>query len=57
MVRMNGDLDKAFASKYRIEGFPSMIFLNKDGQEVHRFAGYMPYSDVIGQLNIAKGKF
>ncbi len=34
-----------FAKKYKIEGYPSILFLDGDGNEVDRIYGYVPVKD------------
>lgn len=38
------------AKKYRIGGYPTMVFLNAEGEEVDRIPGYLPADDMVGEL-------
>jgi len=39
--------DQHAMSKYRANVFPTMIFLDKDGNELYRQIGYMEKSDIL----------
>jgi thiol:disulfide interchange protein len=41
------------AEQYRVEGFPTMVFLNADGSEIHRVVGYRDPTDLIAEFNTA----
>lgn len=38
------------AKKFRIGGYPTMVFLNAEGEEVDRIPGYLPAEDMVGEL-------
>jgi len=48
--------DKDFVDKYGVEGFPTILFLNGKGKEVHRIVGYVPEADFLKELETAKQK-
>lgn len=39
-VKVNGDKDKASTSKYGINGYPTIVFLDSTGKEIDRNVGY-----------------
>jgi len=39
-VKVDADKDRASAEKYGVSGFPTIIFLDKDGKEIDRITGY-----------------
>lgn len=39
-----------FAKKYKIQGFPSILFLDGDGNEVDRIYGYVPAKDFLEMM-------
>lgn len=39
-----------FAKKYKIQGFPSILFLDGDGNEVDRVYGYVPAKDFMEMM-------
>jgi len=60
--QLPADLKKAneeLKTKYSIEGFPTLVFLNGDGKEVGRKVGYAPGSGpkaVITEIDQARAK-
>jgi thioredoxin-like negative regulator of GroEL len=38
-VKVNGDQSREFVSKYRVTGYPAILFLDRDGREVYRVMG------------------
>ncbi len=41
-VKVNGDQSSNFVKKYRITGYPTILFLDGDGREVYRVTGMQP---------------
>ncbi len=39
-----------FAKKYKIEGYPSILFLDGDGNEIDRVYGYVPAKDFLEMM-------
>lgn len=39
-----------FAKKYKIQGFPSILFLDGDGNEIDRVYGYVPAKDFLEMM-------
>jgi len=39
-VKVNGDTDRANTSKYGVNGFPTIVFLDSAGKEIDRNVGY-----------------
>lgn len=42
--------------KYGIKWTPTFLVQDSDGNEHHRFVGYVPSDDLIGHLGLGKGK-
>ncbi len=42
--------------RYAVKWTPTIIILDSDGDEHHRFVGYLPPEDLIGQIILGKGK-
>jgi thiol-disulfide isomerase/thioredoxin len=40
-VKLDGDLEKALVSRFKVAGYPTFIVLDPVGKEVRRFSGYM----------------
>ena len=43
-------------SRFSVKWTPTIIILDPDGEEHHRFIGFLPPEDFIGQLILGKGK-
>jgi len=39
-VKVNGDARRDLVRKYRVDGYPTILFLNAEGREIHRVSGY-----------------
>lgn len=39
-VKVDGDKDRASVSKYKINGYPTIVFLDSTGEEIDRNVGY-----------------
>ena len=42
--------------RYAVKWTPTIIILDSDGEEHHRFVGFLPPEDFIAQIVLAKGK-
>jgi TolA-binding protein len=42
--------------RYAVKWTPTIIILDPDGDEHHRFVGYLPPDDFIAQIMLGKGK-
>ena len=56
LCRVNGEVRSDLFSKYGCTGFPTIIFFNSKGQEIHRIPGYMPLDGFIQEVQTAKSK-
>jgi thiol-disulfide isomerase/thioredoxin len=52
-VKLDGDLEKALVSRFKVTGYPTFIILDPAGKEVRRFSGYMSSQQTLGFLNTA----
>ncbi len=49
-LKVDGDKDKELAAKFHLRGYPSIVFLNGDGEMVHMAAGFMPPAKFLEML-------
>ncbi|MBX7056427.1 MAG: thioredoxin family protein [Leptospirales bacterium] len=49
-LRVNGDRFRAISRRYRVQGFPTQVFLNADGSEIDRIDGYLPAGEFARRL-------
>lgn len=55
-IKLNPEKDKANGSKFKVEGFPTIIFTDAKGNEIHRVVGYKPAAAFLGEMKVAKEK-
>lgn len=49
-MKLDTQAEEGLAVKFRIQGIPTLTFM-KDGNEIHRFVGYMDKTQLKGQIN------
>lgn len=49
-VKIDVDKNPDLVSKYKIYGYPTMVFLNPDGTEIKRIDGYVDHGTLLNQL-------
>ncbi len=55
-VRLNAEKDGVeLARKLGVDGYPTMVFLGPDGNEVDRIVGYLPPDRFLEQLRLIRG--
>ena len=55
-LQIDFNKNKALVKRYAVKWTPTVIILDSDGDEHHRFVGYLPPEDFIGQIILGKGK-
>lgn len=50
-IKVDGDARPDLVSKYRVDGYPTTLFLNPDGSEKHRVVGYKPPEEFIKDMD------
>lgn len=50
VAKINADQYPDAASNYKIYGYPTLLFLNPNGQEIKRFEGYIDADTLLNQL-------
>jgi len=56
-LKVNGDKFPNFVSKYLIEGYPTIVFLNPAGQEITRIVGYTDASGLLAKMGDISAKY
>jgi len=46
-VKLDGDLEKALATRFNVVGYPTMIVLGPDGKELGRAVGYQSSKQIL----------
>jgi len=52
-VSINGEIDTQFSNRYRVDGFPTVIFFDTNGVEIQRINGYVDASKFYQILHSA----
>ena len=55
-LQIDFNKNKALVKRYSIKWTPTVVILDQDGEEHHRFVGYLPPEDFIAQIILGKGK-
>ncbi|NOZ22769.1 MAG: thioredoxin fold domain-containing protein [Planctomycetes bacterium] len=55
-IKLNPEKDPENGAKFKVNGFPTIIFTDSDGKEVHRIVGYKPAKDFLTDMKKAKEK-
>jgi len=56
VVRIDSDVHPAEATTWRLRLIPTQVFLDPDGEEVHRHEGYLAPDEVLARLKTAGAK-
>ncbi len=55
-LQIDFNKNKALVKRFAIKWTPTVIILDSDGDEHHRFVGFLPPEDFIAQIILGKGK-
>jgi len=56
-AKINAEVDTAVAQKYKVQGYPTIVMINSEGEEVDRIGGYLPPDEFIETVhNYMEGK-
>ncbi len=56
-VKVDGDKNRDVTTKYKIRGYPTILFLDHTGKETHRVVGFRPPEDFLPIMkNLAQNK-
>ena len=56
-LKLDADQERAVAARYNITGFPTILFIDAAGNEVHRVVGYRPPQAFLGEMKTALAAF
>jgi thioredoxin-like negative regulator of GroEL len=57
LLKVNADVQVPFIERYRIEAFPTVLFLDEKGSEIARFSGYRNASELAPKLKAVREGF
>ena len=55
-LQVDFNKNKALVKRYGIKWTPTIVILDSDGDEHHRFIGFLSPEDFIGQIILGRGK-
>jgi tetratricopeptide (TPR) repeat protein len=55
-LQIDFNKNKALVNRFGIKWTPTVVILDADGDEHHRFIGFLPPEDFIAQIILGKGK-
>jgi thiol:disulfide interchange protein DsbD len=55
-IKVDGDDRTDLVKKYDVDGYPTTVFLDSSGKEVHRVVGYSPSDEFLGHMEYALGE-
>ena len=50
-VKLDGDLEKALATRFNVVGYPTMIVLDSSGKELGRAVGYQSSRQILALVD------
>jgi thioredoxin-like negative regulator of GroEL len=53
--KINADRQPAVFQQFGVSAMPTLLFLNNEGAELHKFLGFKPVDAFIGEMNKARG--
>lgn len=56
-VKINADVERPVAMKYKVTAFPTILFIDPTGNEIHRVVGYRPPQGFLSEMNTALQAF
>jgi len=51
-AKINAEEDTVTAKKYGVSGYPTIVLMKPDGEEIDRIYGYMPAPEFVNQINL-----
>ena len=56
-LKIDADVEKDLSSRYKVVGLPTILFIDANGNEIHRVVGYRPPQDFVKEMNSALEAF
>jgi thiol:disulfide interchange protein len=56
-LRIDADVEPGLASRFRIRGLPTILFIDPEGDEIHRVVGYRPPREFVDEMDAALRAF
>ncbi len=56
-LKIDADDQRTLTVKYRVGAFPTVLFINPEGVEIHRVVGFRPPADFLKEMDAALNAF
>ena len=56
-LKIDADDQRPLAARYKVSAFPTILFIDPDGKELHRVVGFRPPVDFLKEMDAALGAF
>jgi len=56
-AKIDADAQRAVAARYRVGAFPTILFVDPGGRELHRVIGFRPPEDFLKEMDAALTSF
>jgi thiol:disulfide interchange protein len=56
-LKINADVEQDLAGRYNIRFFPTILFVDQAGNEIHRVVGFRMPADFVGEMDVALAAF
>jgi thiol:disulfide interchange protein len=56
-LKIDADGQRSLAARYKVGAFPTILFIDTEGREIHRVIGFRPPGDFVREMDIALNAF
>lgn len=56
-LKIDADGQRPLAARYKVGAFPTILFINTEGIEIHRVVGFRPAVDFLKEMDTAMSAF
>ena len=56
-LKIDADDQRPLAARYKVGAFPTILFINPEGIEIHRVVGFRPPQDFLKEMDTALSAF
>jgi thiol:disulfide interchange protein len=56
-LKIDADDQRPLAARYKVGAFPTILFIDPDGVEIHRVVGFRPPEDFLKEMDTALSAF
>lgn len=56
-IKIDADDQRPLAARYKVGAFPTILFINPEGIEIHRVVGFRPPEDFLKEMDTAMSAF